>query len=45
MIGTPIGLISTYARGWVDEVIMRIMDAMVSFASLIIAIALIAVLN
>jgi ABC-type dipeptide/oligopeptide/nickel transport system permease subunit len=45
VIGTPIGLVSAYARGWFDEVMMRIMDGIVSFPSLIIAIALVAVLG
>jgi len=45
LLGTPIGLISAYARGWTDEVTMRIMDAIVSFPSLIIAVALVAVLG
>jgi peptide/nickel transport system permease protein len=45
LIGTPIGLISGYFRGWLDEVIMRFMDALVSFPSLILAVGLIAVLG
>jgi peptide/nickel transport system permease protein len=45
LIGTPIGLISGYFRGWMDEVIMRFMDALVSFPSLILAVGLIAVLG
>lgn len=45
VIGVPIGLVSAYARGWVDEIVMRIMDALVSFPSLIIAVALVAVLG
>ena len=45
IVGTPIGLTSAYLGGWVDEVLMRVMDAIVSFPSLIIAIALLAVLG
>jgi len=45
LIGTPIGLISGFFRGWLDEVIMRFMDALVSFPSLILAVGLIAVLG
>ncbi len=45
LIGTPLGLVSAYLRGWVDEVIMRIMDAVVTFPSLVVAIGLIAVLG
>jgi peptide/nickel transport system permease protein len=45
ILGVPIGLISAYFRGWVDEVVMRVMDALVSFPSLILAVGLIAVLG
>lgn len=44
-IGVPVGLFSAYVRGWVDEVTMRVMDALVSFPSLIIAIGLVSVLG
>ncbi|MBW2624306.1 MAG: ABC transporter permease [Deltaproteobacteria bacterium] len=45
ILGVPIGLISAYYRGKVDEVIMRFMDALVAFPSLILAVGLIAVLG
>ncbi|MDD5189672.1 MAG: ABC transporter permease [Dehalococcoidales bacterium] len=45
VIGVPLGLIAGNSRGWVDEVIMRLMDALLSFPSLIIAIGLVAVLG
>jgi peptide/nickel transport system permease protein len=45
VVGTPIGLISAYTRGWVDSFFMRIMDALVSFPSLIIAVALVAAIG
>jgi len=44
-LGVPIGLIAAYFRGWTDEIIMRIMDALVAFPSLILAVGLIAVLG
>jgi len=44
-IGVPLGLTAAYTRGWLDEVIMRVMDAIISFPGLILAIALIAVLG
>ena len=44
-IGAPIGLISAYSRGWVDEILMRVMDALISFPGLIIAMGLVAVLG
>jgi len=45
VIGTSLGLISAYAGRRIDEVIMRVMDALFAFPSLIIAIALVAVLG
>ncbi|MBW2061467.1 MAG: ABC transporter permease [Deltaproteobacteria bacterium] len=45
ILGVPIGLISAYRRGWINEVIMRIIDALVAFPSLILAVGLIAVLG
>ena len=45
VLGVPIGLISAYFRGWTDEIMMRIMDALVAFPSLILAVGLIAVMG
>ena len=45
LVGVPIGLISAYFRGWMDEVMMRLMDALVAFPSLILAVGLIAVMG
>ena len=45
MIGVPIGLISAHALGWVDVLLMRAMDALLSFPSMIIAIGLVSVLG
>lgn len=45
VIGVPIGLVSAYASGWVDTVLMRIMDAFLAFPSLIIAVGLVSVLG
>lgn len=45
VIGVPLGLISVYFRGVVDDVIMRLMDALVVFPSLLIAVALAAALG
>lgn len=45
IIGMPIGLISGYSRGWVDAVLMRAMDALLCFPSLLIAIGMVAVLG
>ena len=40
-LSIPLGLLSGYAGGWVDGVIMRITDAMLAIPFLIVAIALV----
>lgn len=45
VIGGALGLIAGYWRGWVDAVIMRTMDVILSFPSLIFAIAITAYLG
>ena len=40
VVGTLIGAISGYAGGWVDNVLMRIMDVVLAFPALILAIAI-----
>ena len=40
VLGVPLGLISVYFRGWVDDLLMRVMDAIIVFPSLLIAVAL-----
>jgi peptide/nickel transport system permease protein len=44
-ISIPLGLLSGYAGGWLDGVIMRVTDAMLSIPFLIVAIALAAFLG
>jgi peptide/nickel transport system permease protein len=43
--GALLGLIAAYVGGWVDGVIMRIMDVMLAFPGILLAIAIIAVLG
>ena len=43
IIGTLIGLISGYAGGWVDNVIMRILDVVLAFPSLLLAITIVTI--
>ena len=43
--GILIGLIAGYARGWVDSLIMRVMDVILAFPSLLLALVLVAVLG
>jgi peptide/nickel transport system permease protein len=45
LLGMPLGLFSAFFRGWTDEIIMRVMDALVSFPSIILAVGMIAVLG
>lgn len=44
-MGTSIGLLAGYRGGWTDELIMRGVDVLMSFPSLILALALIAALG
>ncbi len=45
IVGTLFGLVSGYAGGWVDNVIMRFMDVLLAFPSLLLAIAIVTVLG
>jgi|GEM_PF-187086 len=45
ILGTILGSIAGYAGGWIDNIIMRIMDVMLAFPSLILAIAVVSVLG
>ncbi len=44
-IGTPLGLIAGYFGGRIDEVIMRMTDAILAFPALLLAIAIVAALG
>ncbi len=43
--GVLIGLIAGYFRGWIDIVIMRLMDIILAFPSLLLALVLVAILG
>jgi peptide/nickel transport system permease protein len=45
VLGVPLGLVCVYFRGWVDDLLMRAMDALTVFPSLLIAVALAATLG
>ncbi len=45
IFGTPIGAISGYYRGKVDEVIMRIMDAQLAFPPILMALVVVTILG
>ncbi|MCB9455050.1 MAG: ABC transporter permease [Anaerolineaceae bacterium] len=42
-IGTLLGLIGGYAGGWIDNIIMRMMDVMLAFPSLLLAITIVTI--
>jgi peptide/nickel transport system permease protein len=44
-LGVPLGLVAGYRRGLLDSIIMRIMDAIISFPALIVALAITAALG
>ena len=45
LVGVTLGLIAGYFRGWVDALIMRIMDIILAFPSLLLALVLVAILG
>jgi len=44
-LGVVLGMIAGYVRGWVETTIMRLMDIMLSLPSLLLAIAVVAILG
>jgi len=45
IIGTILGALAGYFGGWVDNIIMRVMDVLLAFPSLLLAIAIVTVLG
>lgn len=45
IVGMPLGAVSGYYGGWVDMVVQRIADILLSFPSILMALALVAVLG
>lgn len=45
VIGTTLGLVAGYLSGWVDNVIMRVMDVLLAFPALLLAIAIVTILG
>ncbi|MEZ4631315.1 MAG: ABC transporter permease [Deinococcales bacterium] len=43
LLGVTVGLITGYFGGWVDEILMRLMDVIMSFPSLLLALLLLSV--
>jgi peptide/nickel transport system permease protein len=44
-VGTPLGAVSGYYSGWVDLIVQRVADILLSFPSILLALALVAVLG
>ena len=44
-LGVPAGLISGYSGGWIDTLIMRVVDGVMVFPSLILAIAIVGIMG
>lgn len=44
-VGVTLGLLAGFYRGWVDAVIMRVMDIILAFPSLLLALVLVAILG
>ncbi|MBI3240941.1 MAG: ABC transporter permease [Chloroflexi bacterium] len=45
IIGTALGALAGYASGWLDNLIMRVMDVLLAFPSLLLSIAIVTVLG
>jgi peptide/nickel transport system permease protein len=45
LIGTALGAVGGFAGGWTDNIIMRLMDVLLAFPSLLLSIAIVAVLG
>ncbi len=45
VLGTLIGAVAGYAGGWIDNLLMRLMDVFLAFPALILAIAIVTVLG
>jgi peptide/nickel transport system permease protein len=45
LIGIPVGAIAGFYRGWPESILMRLMDILLSFPALLLALAVIAVLG
>jgi peptide/nickel transport system permease protein len=45
VIGVPVGMIAGYYRGWIDSVVSRVTDVVLSFPFLILAVGLAAILG
>jgi len=45
LIGTPLGLVAGYYQGWLDEILMRVTDALLALPSIILALLIVTTLG
>jgi len=45
LLGMPVGLVAGYFKGWLDEILMRLMDVLMSFPALLLAMLVVALLG
>lgn len=45
LVGVPLGILSGYYGGWLDTIIMRIMDVLLAFPGILLALAIVSVLG
>lgn len=45
VVGTLVGLVAGYAGGWTDSVLMRLMDVILAFPSILLAIVIVTILG
>ncbi|HLI08841.1 MAG TPA: ABC transporter permease [Ktedonobacteraceae bacterium] len=45
LLGTVLGILGAYFQGWIDQIIVMVIDALLSFPSLILALAIVAALG
>lgn len=45
VLGTPLGLVAGYNRGWVDEVLMRLTDVLLALPSIVLALVIVTTLG
>jgi ABC-type dipeptide/oligopeptide/nickel transport system permease subunit len=45
VVGVALGAVAGYSGGWIDNIIMRVMDVMLAFPSLLLSIAIVTVLG
>ncbi|MBV8086193.1 MAG: ABC transporter permease [Chloroflexi bacterium] len=45
VVGTAVGLVCGFYKGWLDQVVMRFMDILLAFPGLVLALALLAILG